>query len=184
MEVRLRIDGLLEVFARHEAATGRSMVARLMVMAHLLTYRLDIPQEGRLRVDVAGEENALELRVAIMPTTHGLRAAVRMPAELVQPRTLDELGLPPRVLEGLRQFAAIRQRHAAGDRPGRFGKDDDDLRAAGSHGAAVPGRESRVAGGSRRARSSRRDADRSLAVRAAHVRARAARAFCDRTRRC
>src|SRR5438552_13947278 len=83
-EVRLRIDGLLEIHSRHEANVGRSLVTRLMVMARLLTYRLDIPQEGRLRTSVAGCNDPMELRLAIMPTTHGLRAAVRMPAELIQ----------------------------------------------------------------------------------------------------
>src|SRR6185369_15929966 len=48
----------------------------------------------------------LELRLAIMPTTHGLRAAVRLPAELVQPRTLTDLALPPTVFQGLAKFAA------------------------------------------------------------------------------
>ena len=47
----------------------------------------------------------VELRVAVMPTTHGLRAAVRLPAELTQPRSLEELRLPTRVLDGLRRFA-------------------------------------------------------------------------------
>src|SRR4051794_16225208 len=93
VEVRLRIDGLLETHSRYSAEIGRSLVTRLMVMAQLLTYRQDIPQEGRLRI-VIGEDTPLELRLAIMPTTHGLRAAVRMPAELIQPRTLEELGLP------------------------------------------------------------------------------------------
>lgn len=104
--VRMRIDGLLEPFGEHDAAVGRSLVTRLMVMANLLTYRLDIPQEGRLRVSVATEGPQLELRLAVIPTTHGLRAAVRMPAELIQPRTLEQLGLPAAALDGLRRFAA------------------------------------------------------------------------------
>ena len=104
-EVRLRIDGLLETIAKHDAVAGRSIVARLMVMAHLLTYRLDIPQEGRLTANVSSSPTELNLRLAIMPTTHGLRAAVRLPAELVQPRTLEELNLPPSVMHGLKQFA-------------------------------------------------------------------------------
>src|SRR4051812_35804418 len=79
-EVRLRVDGLLELVGRHDADVGRSIVARLMVMAHLLTYRLDIPQEGRMKTEVEGSDAPLELRLAIMPTTHGLRAAIRMPA--------------------------------------------------------------------------------------------------------
>jgi general secretion pathway protein E len=41
-----------------------------------------------------------------MPTTHGLRAAVRMPAELIQPRSLEDLGLHAAALDGLRRFAA------------------------------------------------------------------------------
>jgi len=103
--VKYRIDGLLEMVGKHDAAVGRSLVTRLMVMAHLLTYRLDIPQEGRASVNVPSAQGAIEVRVSIMPTTQGLRAAVRMPAELVQPRTLVELELPEEVLNGLKRFA-------------------------------------------------------------------------------
>src|SRR5262249_2299050 len=68
--------------------------------------RLDIPQEGRLTTTVPSSSRELDLRLAIMPTTHGLRAAVRLPAELVQPRTLEDLHLPPRVVDGLNKFSA------------------------------------------------------------------------------
>jgi type II secretory ATPase GspE/PulE/Tfp pilus assembly ATPase PilB-like protein len=105
-EVRLRVDGLLETIEHVDAALGRSMVTRLMVMAHLLTYRLDVPQEGRTTVTVPSAPNPLDLRLSIMPTTHGLRAAVRMPAELVQPRSLTELRLPAGVMTGLEKFAS------------------------------------------------------------------------------
>ena len=104
-EIRYRVDGLLQTAAKYDAATGRSVVGRLMVLAQLLTYRLDVPQEGRLEVTLPGATAALQTRLAIMPTTHGLRAAVRMPAELVQPRELEELGLPDGVLRGLKRFA-------------------------------------------------------------------------------
>jgi general secretion pathway protein E len=100
--VRFCLDGLLETVAHLERATGRSAVIRLMVMAQLLTYRLDVPQEGRISLPA---QSTLDLRLAIIPTTHGLRAAVRMPADLIQPCRLDQLGLPTPVLEGLRRFA-------------------------------------------------------------------------------
>src|SRR5215203_4266970 len=48
--VRFRIDGLLEPVAQHDATTGRTIVTRLMVLAKLLAYRLDVPQEGRATV--------------------------------------------------------------------------------------------------------------------------------------
>jgi len=47
--LRYRIDGLLQSVNTYDPETGRSLVSRLMVMAQLLTYRLDLPQEGRLR---------------------------------------------------------------------------------------------------------------------------------------
>jgi type II secretory ATPase GspE/PulE/Tfp pilus assembly ATPase PilB-like protein len=105
LEVRYRIDGLLETVQTHDKDLGRSLVTRLMVMAHLLTYRLDVPQEGRISATVKSHEQPLDLRLSIMPTTHGLRAAVRMPAELIQPLRLSELSLPPEVMHGLDQFA-------------------------------------------------------------------------------
>src|SRR3954470_7980994 len=90
-EVRYRVDGVLTSVSMANSETGRAMVGRLMVMAQLLTYRLDVPQEGRLRF-IAADGQGFDLRLAVMPTTHGLRAAVRLPAELIQPGTLDELG--------------------------------------------------------------------------------------------
>jgi general secretion pathway protein E len=104
-DIRFRIDGVLEDHRRVDSATGRAIVARLMVMARLLTYRLDVPQEGRISLPLA-DDKSVELRLAIMPTIHGLRAAVRMPAEHIQPAVLTDLGLPPGVLHGLLRFAA------------------------------------------------------------------------------
>jgi general secretion pathway protein E len=104
-EARLRVDGLLSAFARYSPEMGRTIVSRLMVMAQLLSYRQDVPQEGRIEWKATEKSENVALRVSIMPTTHGLRAAVRLPAELQQPRTLRNLGLPPAVLAALENFA-------------------------------------------------------------------------------
>ncbi len=103
-DIKFRIDGLLQFISKHDANTGRAVVARLMVMAELLTYRQDIPQEGRISTTI--QQRQLDLRLAIIPTVHGLRAAVRLPADLIQPKNLDELQLPPNALDGLKQFAS------------------------------------------------------------------------------
>src|SRR5688500_641233 len=107
-EVRYRVDGMLATGSRLDASTGRSVVGRLMVLAHLLTYRVDVPQEGRLPVPRPDGLAAapLDLRRSVMPTTHGLRGAIRLPGELIQPHRLAELGLPPGVIEGLHRVAA------------------------------------------------------------------------------
>src|SRR4051812_35083056 len=86
-EVKFRIDGLLERIELLPDDVGKSAVLRLMVMGQLLTYRLDIPQEGRIRTslrELAGSSGSsdvsLDLRLAIMPVAHGIRAVVRLPA--------------------------------------------------------------------------------------------------------
>lgn len=116
-EVRLRIDGLLQPSQSLDTTSGRSIVGRLMVLASLLTYRTDIPQEGRamhIRPNTSGGGSGstvtsggggAELRVSIMPTRHGLRAVVRLPSGQSSPHTLDELGLPAHVTDELRRFA-------------------------------------------------------------------------------
>jgi type II secretory ATPase GspE/PulE/Tfp pilus assembly ATPase PilB-like protein len=76
----------------------------------LLTYRQDVPQEGRIEwaqrpAGGGAQDGKLMLRLSIMPTTHGLRAAVRLPADLLAPRRLTELGLPPQLLGHLDRFA-------------------------------------------------------------------------------
>jgi type II secretory ATPase GspE/PulE/Tfp pilus assembly ATPase PilB-like protein len=110
IEIRFRIDGLLEPVEKLPTDVGRSVALRLMVMAQLLTYRLEIPQEGRIHwadpgADTAQPPRTMDLRLAIMPVAHGLRAVVRMPAELSQPRSLQDLGLPAPCLQMLEGFA-------------------------------------------------------------------------------
>ncbi|MEM8495388.1 MAG: ATPase, T2SS/T4P/T4SS family [Planctomycetota bacterium] len=99
IEVRLRVDGVLDGVCVVPAATGRGLVNRWMVLAGLLTYRLDVPQEGR------GEIGGIEVRVSVMPTNHGLRAVVRLPAEALGTAEIDDLRLPEPVRDGLCRFA-------------------------------------------------------------------------------
>ena len=103
-EIRYRIDGLLAIKRHLSLDTGRAMANRLMVAAQLLTYRAGIPQEGRISVDLPHLNETLDLRLSVMPTTRGLRAVVRLPAELIQPRMLDQLDLPESVMAGIRDY--------------------------------------------------------------------------------
>ena len=67
-QIRFRMDGLLETIEQVPAETGESIVNRLMVMGHLLTYRRDIPQEGRISMD---SPRRLDVRLSVIPTLHG-----------------------------------------------------------------------------------------------------------------
>ncbi len=101
LDVRWRLDGVLQpigCFPRGEAA---DIVNRLKVLAELLTYRNDVPQEGRIRHAQAGQ---VEVRVSSFPTLHGERAVVRMFAALGEYLHVDRLGLPNETVEKLRML--------------------------------------------------------------------------------
>lgn len=93
-----RIDGVLHAIAGFDRDLAARVIARLKVMCGLLTYRTDVPQEGR----VAREYSETEVRVTTFPTLYGEKAAIRMFAENDQLQRLSQLGLPDSVLASLR----------------------------------------------------------------------------------
>jgi general secretion pathway protein E len=93
LELRWRIDGVLHPVVLLPVKVAPNVVARLKVLSELLTYRTDIPQEGRIR-GVPGE---VEMRVSTFPTLFGEKAVVRMFAAPGRFMRLDDLGLPDSV---------------------------------------------------------------------------------------
>ncbi len=84
-------------------AVTPNVVARLKVLAELLTYRTDVPQEGRYPCRRSGWGNAGEHD---FPTLYGERAVVRFFARSGRYECLDDLGLPDDVLVPLRRLLA------------------------------------------------------------------------------
>src|SRR5438309_1926472 len=78
--VNWRIDGVLLPVGEFPRGKAADVVSRLKVLAELLTYRTDVPQEGRIRLDRAADpsHNSVEMRVSTFPTLHGERAVVRL----------------------------------------------------------------------------------------------------------
>ncbi len=93
-EIRWRIDGILHSAASLSRLIAPNIVARLKVLADLLTYRSDAPQEGRIR---SAGSTEFEMRVSTFPTLHGEKAVVRLFAESNRYRRIAELGLPSEV---------------------------------------------------------------------------------------
>ena len=93
LDLRWRIDGVLQAVATLGRQGAPNIVARLKVLADLLTYRNDVPQEGRIR----GVAGPVEMRLSTFPTLHGEKAVVRLFAGPGRYLTLDDLGLPDEV---------------------------------------------------------------------------------------
>jgi general secretion pathway protein E len=96
--VEWRIDGVLQPLGDFPRGKAADVVTRLKVMAELLTYRTDVPQEGRVRRDV-GDDRPLnvEIRISTFPTLYGERAAVRLFATQDRYQYVAELALPPEI---------------------------------------------------------------------------------------
>jgi type II secretory ATPase GspE/PulE/Tfp pilus assembly ATPase PilB-like protein len=99
MRVRFRVDGLLQDIESLPAAIAPNVVARLKVLAGLLTYRSDIPQEGG--VAHTAEGFPCDIRVATFPTIRGERVVLRIMAHAHTFLTLDRLGHDPKLVKRL-----------------------------------------------------------------------------------
>lgn len=101
VEVRFRVDGVLGTVARVAGRLRENLVARLKVLADLLTYRCDVPQEGRIRGERAPA--GLDLRLSTFPTVFGEKAVVRILDVTRGNLPVDALGLAPEVIAVLRR---------------------------------------------------------------------------------
>src|SRR5438445_8010344 len=66
--VQWRIDGVLQPVGEFSRGKAADVVARLKVLAELLTYRSDVPQEGRIRSAEGESHGSIEMRVSTFPT--------------------------------------------------------------------------------------------------------------------
>jgi general secretion pathway protein E len=106
LSVRIRMDGILHTIGSVSKSVSENVLCRLMVLAGLLTYRTDIPQEGRIKLNSEGGKNSpawsrvnVGLRVATFPTVEGTRAVIRIIRGTEQFAGLESLGYPADCLE-------------------------------------------------------------------------------------
>jgi type II secretory ATPase GspE/PulE/Tfp pilus assembly ATPase PilB-like protein len=103
--VKYRLDGVLRVVERLPSAVADNVIARLKVLGGLLTYRNDVPQEGRIEVAQEKADKVADQRLAVFPTIHGQRAVVRLFYQHKELADIVSLGLPSQILALLESFA-------------------------------------------------------------------------------
>jgi len=99
LDLSWRIDGVLQHVGQLPRRVAGNVVARLKVLAELLTYRTDVPQEGRIR----SGDSTLDMRVSTFPTLFGEKTVVRLLRTSDRLTHLDELGLQPTLAQHLHQ---------------------------------------------------------------------------------
>ncbi len=94
LQVRLRVDGLLNQIPAPPAAMARAVVSRIKILAGLNIAERRLPQDGRARIRVGTAE--IDLRIATMPMAHGEAAIVRLLERNQRLVNLSRLGLSDR----------------------------------------------------------------------------------------
>jgi type IV pilus assembly protein PilB len=109
--IRFRIDGLLQAPTLGEIesacnALGREMVSRFKILAKLDIAERRRPQDGSFRVRVTSGDEILtiDLRVSIIPSMHGESVVIRVLDKSRLPKSIEGLGLPPRMTQQLGQL--------------------------------------------------------------------------------
>ncbi len=109
LKVKYRLDGVLSPIESLPGAVADNTVARLKVLGGLLTYRNDIPQEGRLELNGKASGKVTDVRLAVFPTIYGQRAVVRLFYQHEELMELEHLGFDARLEARLKTIAAQNQ---------------------------------------------------------------------------
>ena len=109
LAVKFRLDGVLSTVETLPKSLSDNVIARLKVLGGLLTYRNDIPQEGRIEISRTQDDRIMDQRLAVFPTIHGQRAVVRLFYKNIELTELAQLGFSKDTYTALKKIAAKNQ---------------------------------------------------------------------------
>ena len=101
LSVRYRIDGILQQIASVPKDFQAKVIARVKVLADLIVYRKDIPQDGRIEIEKTSCQRPM--RVSTVPTVKGEKTVIRLLGDTQDLYTVDALGFQDHVVEKLRE---------------------------------------------------------------------------------
>ncbi len=106
--IRLRVDGVMQPWGPALARPqGEGLVSRIKVLAAMDIAETRATQDGGMAHRIAGwDGDPVDLRVASIPTRFGERVTLRILKSDAGPIGLDALGMPPFMLEALREVLA------------------------------------------------------------------------------
>jgi len=105
LNVRARVDGVVRDVTTITMSHAAAVTSRLKIMGGLDIAERRAPQDGR--VSIRRGSQTVDVRMAVLPTTHGEKVTLRILNTREAPGSLDDLEMWPRSREVLR--AAIDQ---------------------------------------------------------------------------
>ena len=101
VQVRYRIDGVLNEVNRLPRNVLGSLISRIKILSNLKIDERRVPQDGRFKIKVAGKQYAL--RVSTLPIADGEKVVMRILDESNDAVTLQQLGYWGKSLEVVNQ---------------------------------------------------------------------------------
>ncbi|MEZ5169796.1 MAG: ATPase, T2SS/T4P/T4SS family [Acidimicrobiia bacterium] len=93
IRIRFRVDGVLHEVMRSPKSIQAGVTSRLKIMAELNISERRVPQDGRISVNVG--EQAIDLRLATLPTVYGEKIVMRILDKTQALLSLADLGFLP-----------------------------------------------------------------------------------------
>jgi type IV pilus assembly protein PilB len=100
--VRFRVDGVLRTYLSYPLSFHSSIISRIKVLADLKIDETRIPQDGRIRMDVYGQD--INLRVSTLPLMGSEKVVMRILPTSSKVITLADLGFWGPALEELQRI--------------------------------------------------------------------------------
>jgi len=105
--IRFRVDGVLQEIIKTPKRYQNSILSRVKIMARLNIAEKRLPQDGRIRIRLAGRD--IDIRVSVIPTAFGERIVMRLLDKSGTILDLNEIGMGPSILGAMDE--AIRRSH-------------------------------------------------------------------------
>ena len=102
LSIRYRIDGILQQVATLPRQYQLKLIARIKIIADLVVYRKDVPQDGR--IDHEKTSSGRSMRVSTVPTVNGEKVVIRVLGDGQELYHLETLGFPDLIVADLRQL--------------------------------------------------------------------------------
>ena len=100
--VRFRRDGVLHQILRTQKRFQASIISRVKIMGGLNIAEKRLPQDGRIRIKIAGKD--IDIRLSTVPTVHGERVVMRLLDRSAVLHDLDEIGMSEYNLSKMNQL--------------------------------------------------------------------------------
>jgi MSHA biogenesis protein MshE len=102
LQVRVRVDGVLQTQTQADKRIGAALAQRLKLMAGLDISEKRLPQDGRFSVRL--KDSTIDVRLSTLPTVYGEAAVMRLLQQGKGMRRLDTLGMPAEMLKRFREI--------------------------------------------------------------------------------